>query len=1060
MPLSITYRTNGAWGSGIGANLTAAQVDTNFYNIATAVNALQAAATGSNNIVSVTSDQTSITFNLQDGSKIGPIPLPVLQFMYRGAWAPATIYNTLDTFTVSNVGLFTVLLAHTSGGTFNQNATFSLSTSGNTLNGSNAISNINPATGLIAGSTYNITGTGIPSGATLSYTGGGNGNLSAPATATGTGVALVISSSSPVYNMLLPITNGATALSQLTDVLLTSLTDGQILQYSGAAAKWENIPYPALSTLTDVSLGTLANGQALTWNSGASKWENSSITANMTTLGDVTLTALADNQILQYHASDAHWHNVNLPSGTAGSVLNPRGNWVSGTVYAPGDVVRDGPGFFVAFAGVGGSVHPAADSTHWAEVSIIDGMGLDTAFGSALAAPAAPSLSASTTGGTLVTGTVFVKLTLVDPAGETAASAEASIAVTGPTGSVTVTSPPATGDATGYRIYASTTTGLEQLQNGGTAVAIGTNYTIASIAAGAAAPTHNIAATGGLIHRASTGWSLLQAGANGTYLGSAGPGQPLAFSMPPLAGLNDVTLTSLADKQYLRYDSASGHWLNTSAGDFIGTASITGSGTTPGALNISSYGAVSGAPAGWICGLRANGTVSMPTAVANNNVLSAYSGAGWDGSAWSPTPTNGAAGYSVQASENWTSTAHGARLVLQTVKNGTTTAFQTFTVENDGGLIAPQTVTGGSQGPGTINVSGGYYVNGSPVVTTANLAGTLDAIGSTQGDVLYRGASGWNALAPGTSGQVLTTGGTGANPSWTTAGLPSIASGHVIGNGTGSTAAAADTTISAILDQALGNAQGDVIYRGSAGWSVLAPGTSGQVLQTGGASANPSWVTPASGGLTQLTGDVTAGPGSGSQAATIAANAVSNSKLAQMGANTIKGNNTGSTANAADLTGTQVTALLSAMVGDTGSGGTKGLAPAPASGDAAAAKFLKADGTWQTPSSGIGLIVVASKTANYTVTSADNGTHFDNQGATGTVTFTLPTAAVGLHYTFTVDAAHTVNVTAGGSDAIAIGQSNTGAGGSRSSADPYSLITIECHKTGQWVTSSIVGDWA
>lgn len=37
------------------------------------------------------------------------------------------------------------------------------------------------------------------------------------------------------------------------------------------------------------------------------------------------------------------------------------------------------------------------------------------------------------------------------------------------------------------------------------------------------------------------------------------------------------------------------------------------------------------------------------------------------------------------------------------------------------------------------------------------------------------------------------------------------------------------------------------------------------------------------------------------------------------------------------------------MVGDSGSGGTKGLAPAPSSGDAAAGKFLKADGTWAVP---------------------------------------------------------------------------------------------------------------
>ena len=39
---------------------------------------------------------------------------------------------------------------------------------------------------------------------------------------------------------------------------------------------------------------------------------------------------------------------------------------------------------------------------------------------------------------------------------------------------------------------------------------------------------------------------------------------------------------------------------------------------------------------------------------------------------------------------------------------------------------------------------------------------------TTQGDILYRDGSGLQRLGAGTSGQLLTTGGTGANPSWTT----------------------------------------------------------------------------------------------------------------------------------------------------------------------------------------------------------------------------------------------------------------------------------------------------
>jgi hypothetical protein len=38
-------------------------------------------------------------------------------------------------------------------------------------------------------------------------------------------------------------------------------------------------------------------------------------------------------------------------------------------------------------------------------------------------------------------------------------------------------------------------------------------------------------------------------------------------------------------------------------------------------------------------------------------------------------------------------------------------------------------------------------------------------------------------------------------------------------------------------------AQGDILYRDAAGWTRLAPGTSGQFLQTQGAAANPQWAT-------------------------------------------------------------------------------------------------------------------------------------------------------------------------------------------------------------------------
>lgn len=71
--------------------------------------------------------------------------------------------------------------------------------------------------------------------------------------------------------------------------------------------------------------------------------------------------------------------------------------------------------------------------------------------------------------------------------------------------------------------------------------------------------------------------------------------------------------------------------------------------------------------------------------------------------------------------------------------------------------------------------------------------------------------------------------------------------------------------------------------------------------------------------ITALTGDVAAsGPGSASS--TIQSNTVSNSKLAQMPANTIKGNNTAGLANAVDLTVTQVNSMLGLSNAITGIG--------------------------------------------------------------------------------------------------------------------------------------------
>lgn len=79
---------------------------------------------------------------------------------------------------------------------------------------------------------------------------------------------------------------------------------------------------------------------------------------------------------------------------------------------------------------------------------------------------------------------------------------------------------------------------------------------------------------------------------------------------------------------------------------------------------------------------------------------------------------------------------------------------------------------------------------------------------------------------------------------------------------------------------------------------------------------------------------------------TIAAGAVGNTELADMPANTIKGNNTGGAADPLDLTTAQVTAML-----DLFTSGLQGLTPASGGGTT---NFLRADGTWAAPAGGGG----------------------------------------------------------------------------------------------------------
>jgi hypothetical protein len=95
------------------------------------------------------------------------------------------------------------------------------------------------------------------------------------------------------------------------------------------------------------------------------------------------------------------------------------------------------------------------------------------------------------------------------------------------------------------------------------------------------------------------------------------------------------------------------------------------------------------------------------------------------------------------------------------------------------------------------------------------------------------------------------------------------------------------------------------------------------------------------------------------------------------------------------------------VIGDSGSGGAHGLVPAPASGDAAAGKFLKADGTFAVPPNSGGTVTTVS------VTTA-NGVSGSVANATTTPAITLTLGAITPSSVAASGAVSGSNITSGG----------------------------------------------
>jgi hypothetical protein len=315
---------------------------------------------------------------------------------------------------------------------------------------------------------------------------------------------------------------------------------------------------------------------------------------------------------------------------------------------------------------------------------------------------------------------------------------------------------------------------------------------------------------GNIIYRSGAGWQVLPPGVAGSILQSNGSGVDIAWTTSPGAGVVSITA---------------------GAGISTGGAPITSTGTV--SLANVSDGQLLAAIAGTAppAGVTLSAFLDHVLSSSRGTVLT-RNVSGWV--ALAP----GTSGYYLKTQGS------GADLMWDAPPGaGTVLSVGSGTGLTGGPITATGTLSLAPIASGNVlaNTSGS---SAAPIPTAVSLL--LDTVfGSARGDVLYRGASGWAALVPGTTGQIFTTGGSAADPSWQNAPTSggSIGNGQIISNITGHTAVASGNTLSAIFDAILSSSRGSVIYRTNSGWVALAPGTAGQVLTTQGGAADPTWTT-------------------------------------------------------------------------------------------------------------------------------------------------------------------------------------------------------------------------
>jgi hypothetical protein len=116
---NIVYRTDdlSQWGYGQGSDLSAVQIDNNFWNLNSRVSTLEISSAHGKSIAEIFESNGALWVLYTDHTTDGPFPIPTSAFRWRGVWAPTTAYSVNDLLYYQG-GIYFALQSFTSGSSF------------------------------------------------------------------------------------------------------------------------------------------------------------------------------------------------------------------------------------------------------------------------------------------------------------------------------------------------------------------------------------------------------------------------------------------------------------------------------------------------------------------------------------------------------------------------------------------------------------------------------------------------------------------------------------------------------------------------------------------------------------------------------------------------------------------------------------------------------------------------------------------------------------------------------------------------------------------------------